>query len=39
MIASLQADEFREGVASFLERREPAFEPLRSGVEPARPAA
>jgi enoyl-CoA hydratase/carnithine racemase len=28
MIASLQADDFREGVASFLERREPRFAPL-----------
>jgi enoyl-CoA hydratase/carnithine racemase len=28
MVASLQADDFREGVASFLERREPAFGPL-----------
>jgi enoyl-CoA hydratase/carnithine racemase len=39
MVASLQADDFREGIASFLERREPAFAPLGSGVEPARPAA
>jgi enoyl-CoA hydratase/carnithine racemase len=39
MVASLQADDFREGVASFLERRAPAFEPVGSGVEPARPAA
>src|SRR4051794_18810948 len=28
MLESLQADDFREGVASFLERREPSFAPL-----------
>ena len=32
MVDSLQADDFREGVASFLERRAPEFAPLRTGV-------
>jgi len=32
MLDSLQADDFREGVASFLERREPSFAPLGDGV-------
>ncbi|MCW2968191.1 MAG: enoyl-CoA hydratase [Solirubrobacteraceae bacterium] len=31
MLASLQADDFREGVASFVERRPPAFPPLAVG--------
>jgi len=30
MVASLQADDFREGVASFVERRDPNFAPLAS---------
>jgi enoyl-CoA hydratase/carnithine racemase len=32
MVDSLQADDFREGVASFLERRAPDFAPLGGGV-------
>jgi enoyl-CoA hydratase/carnithine racemase len=32
MVESLQADDFREGVASFLERRAPDFAPLAGGV-------
>jgi enoyl-CoA hydratase/carnithine racemase len=34
MLESFSAPDFLEGVASFLERRDPSFAPLRQGLAP-----